>query len=86
MSDSQIGGEKENVHAAGIFGNGQLFVVVAGGGGGGGGASLVCATSVRSVEPRSVGGLGIHSSAAALVPPHHRRRCCSATNSGQTGK
>ena len=82
MSDSQIGGEKENVHAAGIFGNGQLFVVV----GGGGGASLVCATSVRSVEPRSVGGLGIHSSAAALVPPHRRRRCCSATNSGQTGK
>ena len=85
MSDSQIGGEKENVHAAGIFGNGQLFVVVGGGGGGGGGASLVCATSVRSVEPRSVGGLGIHNSAAALVPPH-RRRCCSATNSGQTGK
>ena len=70
MSDSQIGGEKENVHAAGIFGNGQLFVVVGGGGGGGGGggASLVCATSVRSVEPRSVGGLGIHNSAAALVP------------------
>ena len=86
MSGSQIGGEKENVHVLGIFGNGQLFVVV-GGGGGGGGASLVCATSVRSVEPRSVGGLGIHSSAAALVPPHHRRRrCCSATNSGQTGK
>ena len=84
MSGSQIGGEKENVHVLGIFGNGQLFVVV--GGGGGGGASLVCATSVRSVEPRSVGGLGIHSSAAALVPPHRRRRCCSATNSGQTGK
>ena len=78
------------MQALGIFGNGQLFVVVGGGGrgggGGGGGASLVCATSVRSVEPRSVGGLGIHSSAAALVPPHRRRRCCSATNSGQTGK
>ena len=78
------------MQALGIFGNGQLFVVVGGGGrgggGGGGGASLVCATSVRSVEPRSVGGLGIHSSAAALVPPHRRRCCCSATNSGQTGK
>ena len=79
------------MQALGIFGNGQLFVVVGGdggggGGGGGGGASLVCATSVRSVEPRSVGGLGIHSSAAALVPPHRRRCCCSGTNSGQTGK
>ena len=37
MSGSQIGGEKENVHVPGIFGNGQLFVVVGGGGGGGGG-------------------------------------------------
>ena len=73
VSWSQIGGEKENVQALGIFGNGQLFVVV-GGGGGGGGASLVCAVlspgrSVALAFTALLLHLSPHTAAAAAARP-----------------